>query len=353
MHDFDLPLSRTVTDRAADRRGDPTLLDGLIALPSTRVLLVSGGQVVVRSGGHGPEIAWYDPPAAALRAPSGSLAERWAFLGYDDADLLPGVAPGEDPSCGPAYLAHQVPMQQSAVLCDGDSWQSLRVIGAELSPRDAGLATEAVALFEWHDHFPACPRCGSRTVPVQAGWVRRCTVDGTEHYPRTDPAVIMAVVDEQDRLLLANSTSWPARRYSTLAGFVEPGESLEHAVRREVREETSVVVDEVVYQASQPWPFPASLMLGFRARAVTTEIAVDGTEIANARWITRAQLRADVICGDVVLPPTSSIARSLIQDWFGAKLPPGPDAAAWSRTVSPSEPSSNTGPVGHADDGGA
>jgi NAD+ diphosphatase len=330
VFDSDLPLSRTVTDRAAERRAEPGLLAGLLDDPTTRVLLVSGGRVLTRSGGRRTALALLSPQEAALRAPTGSLEERWAFLGHDDADGAPGAAPGEAPPSGPAYLAHHVPDPERAALPADTTWSALREVGADLSARDAGLATAAVALYEWHGRHPRCPRCGAVTFTVQAGWVRRCVADGTEHYPRTDPAVIMAVVDDQDRLLLANSAAWPGARYSTLAGFVEAGESLEHAVRREVREETSVLVGELSYRGSQPWPFPASLMLGFRATALSTEIEVDGTEIAAARWFDRGTLRAEVEAGTVVLPPVTSIARALIEDWFGETLPAGPDPRAWS-----------------------
>jgi NAD+ diphosphatase len=131
----------------------------------------------------------------------------------------------------------------------------------------------------------------------------------------------MVVVDRADRILLGCHTGWPEKRFSTLAGFVEPGESLEAAVRREVAEEAGVVVGDVVYRGSQPWPFPSSLMVGFRASAVSTEITVDSTELARARWWTREELALDVATGDLVLPPSVSIARRLIEDWFGGPLP--------------------------------
>ncbi|MBW0256134.1 NAD(+) diphosphatase, partial [Cellulomonas sp. PS-H5] len=335
MFASDLPLSRTVTDRAADLRGDEDLLPALLDDASTRVLLVSGGRVVTRRRGRRPALALYTPQEAALRAPSSSLAERWAFLGYDDADRVPGVAPGEARPEGPAYLAHHVPEGGTAALPAGDEWTALREVGGELSARDAGLATAAVALYEWHVRYPRCPRCGAETQPVSSGWVRRCPVDGSDHYPRTDPAVIMAVVDEDDRLLLANSAAWPTHRFSTLAGFVEPGESVEHAIRREAREETAVVVGEVEYRGSQPWPFPASLMLGFRARALSTEITVDGDELRAARWFDRETLRAEVESGSVVLPPGTSIARALIEDWYGGPLPTDPLRDGWSRGAVP------------------
>ncbi|MFS0706421.1 NAD(+) diphosphatase [Cellulomonas sp. 179-A 9B4 NHS] len=201
-----------------------------------------------------------------------------------------------------------------------DGWTSLRVVGAALDARDAGLATTAVALDAWHDRHPRCPRCGAPTRVAQAGWSRVCDVDGSEHYPRTDPAVIMAVVDDADRLLLGHAATWPEGRYSTLAGFVEAGESAEQAVRREVREETDVVVDRVEYRGSQPWPFPGSLMLGYRAHAVRTDITVDGEEMTAARWYTRAELTADVRAGTLLLPGRASIARALVEEWFGGPV---------------------------------
>ncbi|GHS84938.1 hypothetical protein AGMMS50218_01230 [Actinomycetota bacterium] len=319
----ELPLARTRTDRAGDLRTRPDLLSALLTDPTTRTLLVHDGQVVTRAGSRGrPALALLTAPEAALLAPGATVEDGWAFLGYDDADGLPGAAPAEQGDREPpAYLARLVTDPAAVVLLAGDTWTSLREIGGDLSSRDAGLATSAVALSEWHSRHPRCPRCGQPTRVVQAGWVRRCVADGSEHYPRTDPAVIMAVVDDEDRLLLGSSTAWPRDRFSTLAGFVEAGESIEHAVRREVREETGVVIGEVQYRGSQPWPFPASLMLGFRAQALTTEIQVDGAEIAQARWFARLDLRAAVRSGAVRLPSRTSIARGLIEEWYGGELP--------------------------------
>jgi NAD+ diphosphatase len=153
-----------------------------------------------------------------------------------------------------------------------------------------------------------------------------CEVDGSEHYPRTDPAVIMAVVDGDDRLLLGRQAAWPDGRFSTLAGFVEPGESLEQAVRREVGEEVGVEIGAVDYLGSQPWPFPSSLMLGFVAQAKTVEIDRGDGEIAEARWFTREGLRDDVRHGRVLLSPPVSIARRLIEHWYGEPITDSVDA---------------------------
>jgi NAD+ diphosphatase len=298
----------------------------LLTDASTRVLLVHDGAVVTRDGERGdPALVLHSPGQAALLAPGGPLPEGWIFLGFDDADLLPGVSPAETRPVGaPAYVARVVSDPGSAVLPAGDRWSSLRDVGGVLSARDAGLATTAVALERWHVRHPRCPRCGAETRVEQAGWVRRCVADGSDHYPRTDPAVIMAVVDESDRLLLGHGAQWPDHRYSTLAGFVEPGESAEHAVRREVREEVGVIVGAVEYRGSQPWPFPASLMLGFRAQALSTDVTIDAVEITAARWFTRMELHAALILGSVGLPGNTSIARALIEEWYGSDLPDAP-----------------------------
>jgi NAD+ diphosphatase len=189
---------------------------------------------------------------------------------------------------------------------------SLRDVGATLSDRDAGLLVSLVSLANWHATHVRCPRCGEPTRPVQGGWVRRCDADGSEHFPRTDPAVIVLIHDGGDRCLLGRQPTWPPGRYSTLAGFVEPGESLEQAVAREILEESGVVVDDITYRGSQPWPFPASLMLGFEARAVGGEIDTGDDELEDARWFSRDDLNS----GRPLLPPPSSIAHWLITTWL-------------------------------------
>lgn len=381
----ELPLSRAVVDRAAEHRRDG--LAAALTASSTRVLLVDDGSVLTDDAGHlllltpddaralVPDAvaaatdadggARVSPPEPGRRAAAPSTTDGRVATPLDLESGAPtptGVPEGADADAlwlllgrdhdGAAYVARRVLGRRpapatgaasdalvhaaaggadavdgpAAPLPSGARWSSLRVVGATLSARDAGLATAAVALDAWHARHPRCPRCGAVTVATQSGWVRACTVDGSEHYPRTDPAVIMAVVDDADRLLLGHATAWAAHRWSTLAGFVEPGESLENAVRREVLEETGVVVDTVEYRGSQPWPFPASLMLGFRAHARSTDVAVDGVELESAAWFTRAELRDAVASGDVIPPGPSSIARALVEDWFGDRLPDGPSS---------------------------
>jgi len=218
-----------------------------------------------------------------------------------------------------------------AVLADqaGD-WPSLRVVGAELADSEVADATAAVALAHWHARHPRCPRCGGVTEMHEAGWARICLQDESVHYPRTDPAVIVLVRDADDRALLGRRADWPANWFSTLAGFVEAGESAEQAVVREIAEEAGVQIlpESLEYRGSQPWPFPSSLMLGYHASvagsAPTTTPDLD--EIAEARWLTRAELAAGAADGTVRVPPPVSIARHLIEDWFGDRL-----SSDWSR----------------------
>ena len=182
------------------------------------------------------------------------------------------------------------------------------------------LSIHATALAEWHRAHQHCPRCGGKLVPVDAGHVLRCESCERQHFPRTDPAVIMLVTDGE-RALLGRQAIWPEGRYSTLAGFVDPGESMEQAVIREVREEVGVEVTDVTYFGNQPWPFPSSLMIGFFARAVTTDINVDGAEIEHARWFSREEMKAEAEAGTLVLPGGISISRSLVEAWYGESLP--------------------------------
>lgn len=209
-------------------------------------------------------------------------------------------------------------------LVEGMQFGHLREIGDRLNDRDAGLGTSAVALTAWHERNPRCPHCGEATEIIDSGWVRRCLAEGSLHYPRTDAAVIMAVTDEHDRILLGHAAHWPAGRFSTLAGYVEPGEPLEEAVIREVAEETGIVVGEARYRGSQPWPFPCSLMMGFHATVspgTSTEVHVDDDELTDARFFTREELLSQVEAGEVRLPMRSSIARALIEEWYGGPIP--------------------------------
>ncbi len=288
-----LSLARGTLDRRADLRGDEAWIAQAWGDPGTRVIAVHDACAPVRGPADAPALVLLPPD----EIPEGA---ETAFLGVAD-----GV---------PYFLARCV------VAPEGSRRASLREVGAYLDDRDAGLLVTSVALDHWHGAHPRCSRCGEPTRMAQGGWVRACPADGSEHYPRTDPAVIMLVVDEEGRALLGRRADWPAPWFSTLAGFVEPGESAEAAVRREIAEEAGVVVGDVVYLGSQPWPFPCSLMLGYHAQALSTQIEVDGEEIAEARWFSRAGLREGCETGEVALPPAVSIARRLIERWYGEPL---------------------------------
>lgn len=199
-------------------------------------------------------------------------------------------------------------------------FRSLREVGAALSADEAAVATTAVALHQWHRTHAHCPRCGTPTVAVMGGWERHCPEDGSSHFPRTDPAVIVVITDAEDRLLLARQSVWQAKRFSLVAGYVEPGETAEQAVAREVLEEVGLVVGDLAYLGSQPWPFPASLMLCYRAHTASTDFRVDGVEIEEAMWVSRAQLPALLAEGSLLLPSRVSIARRAMEDWYGSVL---------------------------------
>jgi NAD+ diphosphatase len=213
-------------------------------------------------------------------------------------------------------------------------WGDLRLLGAALSVRDAGLFTEALAMANWHGSYGFSPRTGQPSIPDASGWTRRDSESGAELFPRTDAAIIVGITDDDDRLLLGSNALWDTNRFSLLAGFVEPGESLEAAVIREVFEESGVRVVDPVYQGSQPWPFPASLMLGFRARVADGTSTVgrpDGEEILALRWFSRDELEAAVATKEIGLPGSTSIARAIIDDWYGEAGDRGElaDGARW------------------------
>jgi NAD+ diphosphatase len=193
----------------------------------------------------------------------------------------------------------------------------LRRVGPLLAQPDGALLAYARGILHWHGRHRFCGVCGNPTRSDEGGHVRRCLSPACNaaHFPRTDPAVIMLVTDG-DRALLGRQAAWAKGQHSTLAGFVEPGESLEEAVAREVREETGIVVDDVAYHSSQPWPFPASIMLGFTARAVTTELRVDPEELEAARWFDRGFILGHAEDDSFRLPRRDSIARRLIEDWL-------------------------------------
>jgi NAD+ diphosphatase len=199
-------------------------------------------------------------------------------------------------------------------------WGDLRTLGGTLSRHDASVLTQALAITNWHASTAFSPVSGSATTPAKGGWVLLDEA-GVEHFPRTDMAIIVAVIDSDDRILLGANAAWEPNRYSLLAGFVEPGESLEAAVAREVFEESGVRITDPRYLGSQPWPFPASLMLGFMARVDESQpsgFTPDGVEIVALRWFSRAELLAAL--PEIRLPSRASIARAIIEEWYGGPL---------------------------------
>ena len=293
-------------ERGADVRTRAELLPDLLADPQVRVLDTAEGTVPVLLGEHAPTLAlrpprpegrWRDEPAKA------------AFLGRDDA--------------GTAYLLARHRTAADADRATGDPravWLDLRECGPWLGPIDLELALTGVGLARWHATHTHCPQCGAPASPGQAGWVRVCGRDGSVHFPRTDPAVIMSVIGPDDRLLLARGPRFKAGRVSVLAGFVEPGERLEDAVAREVAEEVGLRVESAAYVGSQPWPFPASLMIGYEARTHQARLRVDASEIVEARWWDRAELATALAAGSVGIAGRLSIARRLIERWYGGRL---------------------------------
>lgn len=309
---LDLSLSRSTVRRAGQLRTDRSAIAAALSDPSTRVLTLRAGTAAVVRG---------EQPRLALRPPRPADAQGPWLLGTEEGRTFLAVEDETEPAGGPA--AEGPDAASGGGDLDGAEvvWRGLRDVGADLDDRDAGLLTTATALAEWHHRHQHCPRCGALTQIEQGGWVRRCPADGSEHHPRTDPAVIMAVTDADDRLLLGSGVAWPDHRVSVLAGFVEAGESLEAAVIREVEEEVGLTVTDLVYRGNQPWPFPASLMLGFRAVATTTEIVVDPVELSHAQWYDRDRFAREVSDGTVTLPARVSIARRLIEEWFGGPAP--------------------------------
>ncbi|MFP7760954.1 NAD(+) diphosphatase [Marisediminicola sp. LYQ85] len=295
-----LPLARQAIDRDYLARARPDLFEGLWAAPETRVIALHDGSALAR----GARLAYLEPREVPT------------------ADLLLYLGRSSDAAATP-FVAAVLSESAAATLGDDAEWVELRTVGGSLDALDAGLFTEALALANWHTSHAFSPRTGEPTQPALGGWVRRAADDdpagSRDVFPRTDAAIIVGVTDADDRMLLGANALWPAGRYSLLAGFVEPGESLEHAVVREVFEEAGIRVVDPVYLGSQPWPFPASLMLGFRATVEPgQQVVPDGDEILDLRWFSRDELVAAL--GEVTLPGSTSIARAILEDWFGGPI---------------------------------
>ena len=288
-------------DRAAEYRTDMRALIERIGDGTSRIVPVWRSHNLVVASDSGDE-----PVPVLLRGdhPAVGEAETLIFLGIHEEM---------------AHFAIDLSTHEAPPLDDIGVFQDLRAFGQLISHADGAVLAYARGLIFWHQRHRFCGVCGSPTESAQAGHVRKCTNPdcGAQHFPRTDPAVIMLVHDGADSIILGRQANWPPGMHSVLAGFVEPGESLEDAVAREIYEEAGVTVRDVHYHSSQPWPFPASLMVGYTAQAATTELNVDLDEIEEARWYSRAEILASPEDMTFRLPRRDSIARRLVDDWLG------------------------------------
>lgn len=286
-------------NRLAERRRDAQWLTNLLAEGEVCLLPLWQGRSLVRGGAGSPSIALLEQRVLGQAVAERELVFLGEFRGkYCCAVELQGEAAPLPPEHG--------------------EFHELRIIGGQMDRDEAGLLGYARALLMWRDKHRYCGRCGSATYSINAGHTLKCSNEACalQHFPRLDPAIIVLVTDGE-RVLLGRQAQWPAGRYSTIAGYIEWAESVEEAVAREVREEAGVIIDEVEYHSSQPWPFPSSLMLGFIAHAVTTEIERTDMELEDARWFSRE----DIAAGAIVLPPVQAVSYRLIESWYDRDAP--------------------------------
>ena len=274
-------------DRAGELRTQPERIEELWQ----SAVIIEVGMGRIRSTLSGPVL---------LTSAQALGGERY-FLGIDRSTDTP-------------YFA----WASGAVDSEVEDYLTLRELAGGLSPRDLEIVMHAIALSNWHDAHPHCPKCGRATRVDLAGAARKCDHDEVQHHPRTDPAVIVLVKDQDDRILLGHQPVWPDGRFSTFAGFLEPGETFEQCVAREVFEEAGVRLTDIKYLGSQPWPFPASVMIAFSAVTdAPDEARPDGAEITEVKWFSRAELKAAAEDGSLLLPPKVSVARRMIESWLG------------------------------------
>lgn len=300
-----LPMAQAVLNRDAEARDDSELFDKLWLEDETRIIVLSKGKTLIQDG-H----------LRLLTTEQATAGKYRVYLGRTTVEL-------GDQKIGTAVVLSVLSDNAAkAIEPDESKWYELRRSGAGLHPRDAALFTQALAIHNWHETHQHCPACGAITVMQQGGWSRLCVSEDRQLFPRTDAAVIVSITDDQDRILLGTQGSWEQNRWSILAGFVEAAESLEAAVVREMLEESGLLVTNPVYLASQAWPYPYSLMLGFQATLDPSNgpesIRPDGIEIAKLRWFSREELKAEA--AHILLPSKISIARSLIEHWMGEEI---------------------------------
>lgn len=308
-----LPLGKSAIDRNAVSRNNPNLIADLLASPSTRILVLRGDEVRIHEASPGLQL-FLDAPAN-LSQLLGVTPAQALYLGqttavsidFDGSSLQPGTS------------VVAIALESSDAHAPAGEWHTMRRVNGALTDLDAGMFSQALALANWHRANTFCPACGAQNHLADAGWSRRCDACNKQAFPRTDPAVIVAVLDENERILLGSQGAWEANRWSILAGYVEAGESLNSAVEREVLEEAGIAISEIEFAGSQPWPFPYSLMFGFFAKASSTQpLTPDGDEIVRLRWFSRTELLAER--ADLQLPGKLSIARALIEAWLGQPL---------------------------------
>ncbi len=307
------PAPEAALDRQCEQRSEPGYLAAVLADESHRVMVFHRGKVLLK----GPAVACLAPEALPVIPPATTMVYLGKTLdGHQlpaSTDLVLWVLPHDAGDL--AWLPQ-----------DGE-FAGYRDVAQELPEADTQIFVLAQAVANWHTSHPCCPRCGSPTEVQSSGWMRRCLQDGSEHFPRTDPAAIVAIVGADERILLANNFAWDENRYSTVAGFVEAGESAEQAAVREISEEVGVHLHSVEYVSSQAWPFPRSLMLGFIGYTHDTVATPDNVEVRAARWFSREELQAAVLRGDAQISHRLSIARDLIEQWYGGRiLEPGEPA---------------------------
>jgi len=310
-------------DRAAEIRGQTDVLRFARGASTSRCIVVWRGRVFFERDGDGLRVARLPMDHPILR----DAAEEPILLGREEDGLIwaqdvSAWAPegGDIPELGPGRR-QEGPLPQHPEAAAEQSFADLREPMAQLTPRDAELVATAKALYNWHSTHRFCARCGRPSRIINAGWQRSCDDCGGQHFPRTDPVVIMLITKGND-VLLGRSPGWPAGMFSLLAGFVEPGETIEGAVRREVMEETSVPVGQVDYLCSQPWAFPNSLMIGCRGEALGDRIEVDPVELETAIWLPREEM-ADVFAGQhpaITRPRKGAIAEFLLRNWLADRL---------------------------------
>lgn len=307
-------------DRAAHLRSDPSAQIALWADPGALCLPIWRGKPLFDES-EGLALGWLstgDPVVAAEPGPAIFLGlERGKPLFARDLASWGGPADGEDGAAGfvDDRRARHPLLPEHLVFAD------LRAVMGALGAQHAGVAAAAKGVFAWHATHGFCARCGAASEIADGGWRRSCPACGGQHFPRTDPVVIM-LITLGERVLLGRSAAWPSGMYSLLAGFMEPGESIESAVRRETWEEAGVRVGEVDYLSSQPWPFPSSLMIGCRGLALSCEITCDPNELEDARWLSREAVLAGLIGRDPEVRPArkGSIARFLLERWLADRL---------------------------------